>query len=133
MSERRPYRRPVDPKWWWAPGAYRAYTLRELTGVGIAIYGAVLFIGLISLARGPEHWEGFVQFLRSPASTLLHVALLVVVVYHVKTWFEILPKTQPKIIVDGKPVPAQTITSYATMVAVACSGALVLFTFLVAR
>ena len=114
-------------------GPYLAYTLRELTGVAVALYGVVLLAGLISLSRGPDHWEGFVQFLRSPASIVLHVILLVVVAYHVKTWFEILPKTQPKIIVDGKQVPAQTITSYATLVAVACSAALVLFTFLVAR
>lgn len=133
MSERRPYRRPVDPKWWWAPGAYRAYTLRELTGVAIAAYGAMLFLGLIALSRGPAHWEGFVQFLKSPVSILLHVVLLAAVAYHVKTWFEILPKTQPKIIVDGKLVPQQTITNYATLVAVGCSLLLIVFTLLVAR
>ncbi len=36
------------------PGPYRAYTLRELTGVAVAIYGAVLFVGLLSLCRGPD-------------------------------------------------------------------------------
>jgi fumarate reductase subunit C len=133
MSERRPYRRPVNPQWWWAPGAYRAYTLRELTGVAIALYGAVLLYGLVSLAGGPERWESYLQFLRSPVSIVLHVALLAAVVYHVKTWFEILPKTQPKIIVNGKQVPAETITGYATMVGVACSGVLILFTLWAGR
>ncbi len=133
MSERRPYRRPMDPRWWWAPGAYRAYTLRELTGVAIAIYGAVLFFGLLSLAGGPERYDGFLQFLKSPVSILLHAALFVAVVYHVKTWFETLPKTQPKMIVDGKQVPAETITKYATMVAGGCSVVLILFTLWVAR
>ncbi len=133
MSERRPYRRPMDPKWWWAPGAYRAYTLRELSGVAVLIYGAVLFVGLISLSRGPQHWDSFLQFLRSPVSIVLHLALLAGVAYHVKTWFEILPKTQPKIIVDGKLVPQATITRYATLVAVGCSAVLVLFTLWVTR
>ena len=133
MSERRPYRRPMDPKWWWAPGAYRDYTLRELTGVAIALYGAVLFFGLLSLAGGPERWEGFLEFLRSPVSILLHVVLFAAVVYHVKTWFETLPKTQPKMIVDGKQVPAEVITKYATMVAAGCSVVLLLFTIWVAR
>ena len=50
-----------------------------------------------------------------------------------KTWFETLPKTQPKMIVDGKQVPAETITKYATMVAGACSVVLLLFTIWVAR
>ncbi len=133
MSERRPYRRPVDPQWWWAPGAYRAYTIRELSGVAVAIYGAVLFIGLLSLAGGPDRWDGFVQFLRSPVSIILHVALLAAVAYHVKTWFETLPKTQPKVIIDGKQVPPETITRYATMVAGACSLVLLLLTIWVAR
>ena len=133
MSERRPYRRPVDPKWWWKPGAYRAYTLRELTGVAVLIYGAVLFFGLLSLSRGPESWAAFLQFLRSPVSVLLHLALLVAVLYHVKTWFEILPKTQPKIIVDGKLVTPETITSYATWAAAACSLVLLLCTLWVTR
>jgi len=41
MSERRPYRRPMNPTWWASP-PYRAYTLCELSGVAVAIYGAVL-------------------------------------------------------------------------------------------
>jgi fumarate reductase subunit C len=123
----------MDPKWWWAPGAYRAYTIRELSGVAVAIYGAVLFFGLLSLAGGPDRWDGFLQFLRSPISIILHLALLAAVVYHVKTWFETLPKTQPKLIVEGKQVPAETITKYATMAAGGCSLLLLLFTIWVAR
>ena len=53
MNERRPYRRPMNPKWWAQP-PYRAYTLRELSGVAVALYGVVLFAGLVSLARGPD-------------------------------------------------------------------------------
>jgi fumarate reductase subunit C len=133
MSESRPYRRPIDPNWWWKPGAYRAYTLRELTGVAVAAYGAVLFAGLVALARGPESYEGFLGFLRSPIGILLHLVLLAAVIYHVKTWFETLPKTQPKMIVNGKQVPPADITRIATLVAAACSIVLVLFTMLVAR
>ncbi len=133
MSERRPYRRPMPSNWWWAPGPYRAYTIRELTGVAIVIYGAVLLAGLISLASGPSSYAGFLAFLKSPFSLLLHLVLLAAVVYHVKTWFETLPKTQPKIIVDGKPVPAEQITKYATMVAAGCSLALILLVMGVAR
>ena len=133
MSERRPYRRPMQPNWWWAEGPYRAYTIRELTGVAIAIYGAVLLAGLMSLVSGPDAYAGFLAFLRSPISILLHLALLAAVVYHVKTWFETLPKTQPKIIVDGKPVPAAQITKIGTMVAAGCSVVLILVVMGVAR
>jgi fumarate reductase subunit C len=133
MSERRPYRRPIDPKWWWKPGPYRDYTLRELTGVAVAAYGAVLLVGLFALSRGPDSWAGFLDFLRSPLSILLHLVLFAAVIYHVKTWFETLPKTQPKIIVKGKQVPAQEITRIGQMVAGACSLVLVLVAAWVAR
>ena len=126
MSASRPYRRPMDPKWWWRPGPYRAYTLRELTGVAVALYGAVLFAGLICLASGPMAWDGYLGFLRSPISILLHLCLLAGVVYHVKTWFETLPKTMPKMIVKGKQVPAQEITKKAQIVAGGCSVLLIL-------
>jgi fumarate reductase subunit C len=123
----------MDPKWWWAPGAYRAYTLRELSGVAVTLYGAVLFVGLVSLSRGPESYEAFLAFLRSPVSLLLHLLILAAVLYHVVTWFQTLPKTQPKVIVDGKQVPPQKITQIATLFAAACSLVLVLFTIWVAR
>jgi len=55
------------------------------------------------------------------------------VLFHVVTWFQTLPKTMPKVIVDGKQLPPQTITQIATAVAAACSLVLLLFTMWVAR
>jgi fumarate reductase subunit C len=49
MSERRPYVR-AQPRDWWARKPYLGYTLRELTGVGVVVYGGILLAGLISLA-----------------------------------------------------------------------------------
>ncbi len=132
MSESRPYRRPIDPDWWRKP-PYLNYTLRELSGVAVLLYGAVLFVGLIALVRGEASYDVFLGFLRSPIGILLHLVLLAGVIFHVKTWFETLPKTQPKMIVNGKQVPAADITRIATLVAAACSLVLVLFTMMVAR
>ena len=132
MSESRPYRRPMQPDWWWAPGPYRAYTIREASGVAVAIYGLVLFLGLLCLALGPG-LRRLLGFLRSPVSLLLHLILLAAVVYHVKTWFETLPKTQPKLIIDGKQVPPAKMTAIATKVAAGGSVVLILFTMVVAR
>ena len=52
MSERRLYRRSQRRAIGGRIGPYRAYTLRELTGVAVALYGAVLLtrVGL-SMAR----------------------------------------------------------------------------------
>ena len=132
MSERRPYRRPMNPTWWANP-PYRAYTLRELTGVAVALYGLVLFFGLICLALGPGAYDGYLGFLRSPFSIVLHLLLLAAVVYHVVTWFETLPKTQPKLIIDGKPFPAKKMTAIAIKVGAGCSLVLLLFTIWVGR
>jgi fumarate reductase subunit C len=121
------------PSNWWANPPYRAYTARELSGVAVAIYGAVLFTGLFSLWRGPDSYNAFLGFLKSPFSLLLNLLLLAAVVYHVVTWFQTLPKTMPKMIVDGKQVPPEKITRIATLAAGACSLLLLLFTLWVAR
>src|SRR5947207_740916 len=53
MSERRPFT-PVQSRTWWAHKPYLAYTIRELSGVAVALYGGILLAGLVCLWRGPE-------------------------------------------------------------------------------
>jgi len=132
MNERRPYRRSLPGNWWAMP-PYRAYTARELSGVAVMAYGGVLFAGLVSLARGPEIWNGFVQFLKSPTSLALHALLLAAVLFHVVTWFQTLPKTMPKLIVGGEHVQPKKITRIATLIAGGTSLALVLVVLGVTR
>ena len=132
MSERRPYRRPMRP-YWWAKPPFRAYTARELSGVAVAIYGAILFAGLISLWHGPETYGAFLRFLKSPASLVLHGLLLAAVLFHMVSWFQTLPKTMPKLIVGGKPFPQPRMTALAILTGGVCSLALLLFTIWVTR
>ena len=132
MSEKRPFTRPIAPDWWAHP-PYRAYTVRELSGVAVAVYGAVLFVGLISLWRGPDSYDAFLRFLKSPVSILLNLVLLAAALYHVLTWFQILPKTLPKLIVDGKQVPQARITTLVLRAVGFGSVCLVLLTIGFAR
>lgn len=125
MSEYRPYRR-AQPANWWARPPYLAYTLRELTGVGIALYAAVLLAGLIALVRGPDAFAGFTRWLASPVSLVLHLLLLAVMIWHVITWFRILPKTMPKLVFGNEPVSQQHISRAALAVGIACSVLLVI-------
>ena len=92
MSERRPYLR-AQSRYWWVKPPYRAYTLRELCGVVLAAYAAILLIGLICLASGPEAYETYRRSLASLWSLLIHLVLLAAALWHVWTWFQILPKT----------------------------------------
>jgi fumarate reductase subunit C len=123
MSERRPFHRP-QPRRWWAHKPYLAYTLRELSGVAVALYGAILLAGLICLWRGPAAYAIYLRMLRSDASLVVHLVLLAGMLWHVLTWFQILPKTMPKLIVRGRQVPPRKVTAIALLVAVVCSAAL---------
>lgn len=132
MSEKRPFTRPAAPNWWARP-PYLAYTTRELSGVAVAIYGAFVFVGLVSLWLGPDSYGAFLRFLKTPFSLALNLLLLAAVAYHVVTWFRTLPKTMPKLIVGGKVIPPEEVTRIATRTAGATSLILVLIALWVAR
>jgi fumarate reductase subunit C len=123
MSERRPFHRP-QPRRWWAQKPYRAYTIRELSGVAVAAYGAILLAGLVCLWRGPDAYALYRRILASEASLAVHAVLLAAVLWHVVTWFEILPKTMPKLILRGQPLPQRLVSAVALLAALACSAAL---------
>ena len=123
MNERRPFHRP-QPRHWWAHKPYLAYTVRELSGVAVAVYAAILLAGLICLWGGPEAYAVYRRLLGSDAAFVVHLVLLVAVLWHVFTWFQILPKTMPKLILRGREVPQQRVTAIALLVAVVCSAAL---------
>ena len=118
MSARRPYVRPID-RFWWAHPPYLAYTLRELTGVAIAGYGLMLLAGVICLARGEAAYSAWLDFLASPWSLALHLVFLTAMVLHVLTWFQIMPKTMPRLVIHGEAVPQKLITALGLGVAAA--------------
>jgi fumarate reductase subunit C len=80
-----------------------------------------LTTGLVCLAQGEAAWNGWLQALRSPWSMLLHAVLLVAMVVHAKSWFEIMPKTLPIIVVAGRRLSAETITRSGWAATVALS------------
>jgi fumarate reductase subunit C len=130
MSERRPFHR-AQPRMWWAHKPYLAYTVRELSGVAVAVYGAILLAGLVCLWRGPEAFGVYRQFLASPWSVLVHLVLLAAVLWHVVTWFRILPKTMPKLILRGRLVPPRRVTAIALLLAFVCSGGLLVVSIVI--
>ena len=123
MNERRPFIR-AQPRYWWAHKPYLAYTIRELSGVAVALYGGILLAGLVCLWRGPEAYAVFRHILAGPVSLVVHLLLLAAVLWHVVTWFRILPKTLPKLVLRGQLVSQQLITTMALLLACLCSAAL---------
>src|SRR6476659_8756322 len=120
---RPPYLRAIDPHWWAKP-PYLAYTLREATGIAIVAYALVLLIGVICLALGENAYRGWLGFLASRWSLALHALILIGMLFHVWTWFAIMPKTMPRLVIGGRYVEPRLIT--ATGIAIASLTSLLL-------
>ena len=71
-----PYVRPMG-RWWRRDPFFMRYMAREATAVAVLAYAVVLMVGLLRLSQGEAAWNGWLAALRSPASLLLHVVLLV--------------------------------------------------------
>jgi len=110
VTNPRAYNRRIEPLWW-VRSPYLAYTLREATGVAVAAYAVVLLAGLISLASGKHAYNVWLNFLKSPWSLALHVIFLISMIAHVWTWFRIMPKTMPRLVLGGRVLPQTWITT----------------------
>ncbi len=115
---RRPYVRPMAG-WWRKNPFFVRYMMREATALVVAAYALYLLVGLVCLSRGETAYNGWLQSLGSPGSIMLHLAALVAMLYHTWTWFEIMPKTLPPMIFNGKRVSAGVITWSGVAAAVA--------------
>lgn len=124
MSARRPYRRSMNG--WWRKNPYFVeYMIHEATALFVALYALILLAGVVCLANGRHAWAGWVAWVTSPLSVLLHAAILIAFAYHAWTWFHIMPRTLPPIRAGGKRISGATIT-WAGLLAAAVSSAFVL-------
>jgi fumarate reductase subunit C len=108
-AARKAYVRPMAG-WWRRDPFFMRYMLREATAVAVAVYAVVLCVGVVRLAQGEAAWNGWLAALRSPWSLGLHAVLLIAMFIHAKSWFEIMPKTMPMIVIGGQRLAAGTIT-----------------------
>lgn len=121
MSARRPYRRPMTD--WWRKNPYFVeYMIHEGTALAVAAYALVLLAGLVALARGEAAWMAWVAMLQSAPMLLLHGVLLLGFAYHTWTWFHIMPRTLPPILIGGSRVAGSTITRAGLAAAVLASA-----------
>ena len=120
---RRPYRRPMTG-WWLRNPFFLRYMLREVTAVGVWAYALVLTVGVLRLSQGEQAWNGWLQGLATPASVFGHVVLLLLMLVHAWSWFEIMPKTMAPIVLNGERVAASTIQRSGWIAVVLVSAAL---------
>jgi fumarate reductase subunit C len=124
MSARRPYVRSMAG-WWRRDPYFLHYMLREATAVFVAAYGVILLFGLIRLNQGEAAYQGWLQALKSPWSILFHCLVFATFVYHTWSWFRIMPKTMPMIMLGGNKLKPAVITGGGLAAAVvACASVL---------
>jgi fumarate reductase subunit C len=119
MSARRPYVRSMSG-WWRENPYFLRYMLREFTAVLVAAYAFILLAGLIRLAEGEAAYAQWLQALERPWAAVFHVAVLAVFVYHTWSWFEIMPKTLPAVVLGGRRLPDRFITGAGLAAALIC-------------
>ncbi len=132
MNKRRPYVRSMDG-WWRKNPFFVEYMIHEGTALFVAAYAAILLTGLVRLAQGEAAWNHWLTALKNPWYIGFHVLALIAMGYHTYTWFKIMPRTMPPVIVGGKRLSAGAITGGGLAVAVAASLALLAIVWGMAR
>ena len=124
MAIRRTYLRPMDG-WWRRDPFFIRYMAREATALFVVLYALILLVGVVCLSQGEASFDLWTANLRGEASIALHVMLLVAFLYHTLSWFQIMPKTMPPIVVAGRRLSPAAITGAG----LAASGVLSLALF----
>jgi len=113
--------------WWRRNPFFIVYMIREGTAVLVVAYAVVLLFGVVRLAQGEAAYNGWLTALQSPWSLAFHLVLLVSFIYHTWSWFSIMPKTMPMILIGGKKLQPGVITGAGLAVsAVVCAALFIL-------
>jgi len=123
VSKRRPYVRSMDG-WWRKNPFFVEYMIHEGTAFFVAAYAGILLAGLLRLSQGEAAWNHWLEGLKNPWYITFHFLALAAITYHTYSWFKIMPRTIPPVIVGGQRLSAWAITGSGLAVAVAASVAL---------
>jgi fumarate reductase subunit C len=110
--------------WWRRDPFFMRYMAREATAPFVAAYAIVLLAGIVALARGPNEYDAWLEALRGPGWIAAHGLLVAIFAYHTYTWFQIMPKTMPPVVVRGRRLAPETITFAGIAAAILASLAL---------
>ncbi len=110
--------------WWRRDPFFIRYMAREATAPFVAAYAIVLLVGIVSLARGADAYEEWLEALASTGWIVAHAILVAIFAYHTYTWFQIMPKTMPPVVVRGRRLAPEVITFAGIAAAVLASLAL---------
>jgi fumarate reductase subunit C len=120
VNKRRPYVRSMDG-WWRKNPFFVEYMIHEGTALFVAAYAGILLTGLVRLSQGEAAWNAWLASLQHPWYIAFHVVALIAITYHTYTWFKIMPRTMPPVVVGGRQLSAWEITGSGLAVAAAAS------------
>jgi fumarate reductase subunit C len=112
-------------RWWWTRRSYRSFAAREFTSIFAAMFSAVLLLLLFALWRGRSTWERVVSWLDDPWAIAVASVILVVMLYHTVTWFQL--TSQVQVVRLGRRVVPRRVVVAALFVAWLVASALVVY------
>ena len=95
MSNRKPYVREMTRTWWKSSPFYRFYMLREATVLPLILFTLFLTFGLGALVKGPEAWQGWLEFMANPIVVAINIIALAGSLLHAQTFFSMMPQVMP--------------------------------------
>lgn len=115
------------PATWWLRNRYLTlFMVRELTSVFVGAYAVLLLVMLYRRGTDPQAFHGFFEWLKTPASILVHLVILAFVIYHAVTWLNLTPKVM--IVYRGEEkVPAPLIAGAHYVLWAICSVVILWF------
>ena len=85
------YRPRVPVFWWLEQRAYVTFIGRELTSLFVAYSAIILLVLVLALDRGETAYLEVMAWLSRPAVLATHVLVLLMVLFHAITWFNLAP------------------------------------------
>ena len=86
------YRKRYPIFWWLERLAYGKFITRELTSLAVGYAAVLLMLQVWVLSRGPATYERFQGFLGSTPVLIFHGVVLLFLLFHSVTWFNLAPK-----------------------------------------
>ncbi len=86
------YRRRYPIFWWLERIAYTKFITRELTSLAVGYAAILLMLQVWCLSRGPGAYDRFQGLLQSTPVLIFHGVVLLALLFHSITWFNLAPK-----------------------------------------
>jgi fumarate reductase subunit C len=120
------YVRKYPLTWWLRPGPFLRFAAREITSMFAAMFSVLMLLFLFALSRGPERYEGFLQWLKLPAVIAVSSIILAALLYHMGTWFRLTTHIL-EVRLGGRALPRHVVLAGLVGVWLAVSAAVAYF------